>query len=76
MKDVLGQDVSKTADLSAFPDGGKVAGYAQTAMAWANAAGLIRGVGVDGVDYLDPQGNTTRAQAATILMRFCENVAS
>ena len=76
VKDVLGQDVSKTADLSSFPDGGKVAGYAQTAMAWANAAGLIRGVGVDGVDYLDPQGNTTRAQAATILMRFCENVAS
>ena len=76
VKDVLGQDVSKTADLSAFPDGGKVAGYAQTAMAWANAAGLIRGVGVDGVDYLDPQGNATRAQAATILMRFCENAAS
>lgn len=71
-----GYDMSKTADLSGFPDGSKVSAYAQTAMAWANANGLIKGDNVGGVDYLDPLGNTTRAQAATILMRFCESIAN
>lgn len=68
-------DVSQTADLSGFPDNSTVYEYAQTAMAWANANGLIQGNPVDGINYLDPLGNATRAQAATILMRFCENIA-
>ena len=70
-----GYDVSRTADLSGFPDSSTVYEYAQTAMAWANANGLVQGDLVDGVNYLDPLGNATRAQAATILMRFCENIA-
>ncbi len=57
-------------DLSGFPDSGKVAGYAQAAMAWANASGIIVGNAVDGVSYLDPLSNATRAQVATIFMRF------
>lgn len=68
-------DVSQTVDLSGFPDSGAVSTYAQAAMAWANANGLIQGNPVDGINYLDPLGNATRAQAATILMRFCENIA-
>ena len=55
----------------------KVSGYAEEAMAWAVGAGLISGsdVTVDGVAAkdLNPRGNTTRAQVATILMRFCDN---
>ena len=41
-------------------------------MQWANGQGLITGV-TD--TTLDPQGSATRAQAATILMRFREDVA-
>lgn len=74
-QNVLGKDVSRVADISTFPDYSSVSTYARTAMAWANAAGLIKGNNVGGVDYLDPQGNATRAQIAAILMRFCENVA-
>ena len=69
-----GFDTSKTAELSGFPDSGEVSAYARTAMAWANASGLIMGDNVGGVDYLDPLGSAIRAQAAVILMRFCESV--
>ena len=66
-----GLDTSATADLSRFPDGNKVAEWAQPAMEWANANGLINGHD-DGT--LDPQGTTLRAQAAKILMVFHENL--
>ena len=58
--------------LDRFSDAGKVTGYASDAMRWAVENGLISGMG-DGT--LNPQGNATRAQLATILMRYCENVA-
>lgn len=57
--------------LDRFSDAGKVTGYATNAMRWAVENGLIGGMG-DGT--LNPQGNTTRAQLAVILMRYCENV--
>ena len=66
-----GYDVSKTADLSGFKDVSDVSGYALEAMRWANAAGLINGVGAN---TLNPKGDATRAQAAALLMRFCQNV--
>ena len=66
-----GYDVSASADLSGYPDAGQVQDYAQPAMAWAVAEGIVEGV--DG--NLNPAGNATRAQIATILMRFCETVA-
>lgn len=68
----LGLDTSARADLSGFPDGGKVSAYANDAIRWAVAEGLINGS--DG--KLLPQGNATRAQVAAILMRFIENVVS
>ena len=67
-----GYDVSAQADLSGFPDAGDILPYAQEAMAWAVAEGLLQGF-EDGT--LRPQGNATRAQIATILMRFCQTVA-
>lgn len=67
-----GYDVSQLADLSRFSDSSAVSTYAADALAWANAAGLITGV-TD--TTLSPQGSAVRAQAATILMRFCENIA-
>ena len=67
-----GYDVSESADLGNFSDDSAVSSYAQTALSWANAAGLINGMG-DGT--LSPKGSATRAQAAAIIMRFCENIA-
>ena len=65
-------DVSGSADLSKYEDNGQIHDYAKESMAWANAAGLITGVTET---TLEPVGNATRAQAAAIFHRFCENVA-
>ena len=63
------------ADLSTFPDGAQVSGWAKEAMQDAVALGLINGTKAsDGLVYLDPQGSATRQQVATILMNFCQNV--
>ena len=63
------------ADLSTFPDGANVSGWAKEAMQDAVALGLINGTKApDGVVYLDPQGSAARQQVATILMNFCQNV--
>jgi hypothetical protein len=62
-------DVSGGGDLTAFSDGGDVSPWAEKSMAWANAKGLIKGMG-DGT--LNPDGNAERAQIAAILQRFCE----
>ena len=63
------------ADLSTFPDGANVSGWAKEAMQDAVALGLINGTKApDGLVYLDPQGSATRQQVATILMNFCQNV--
>lgn len=67
-----GYSVSKSADLSAYTDASSISSYAKDAMAWANAEGLITGVTAT---TLNPKDTATRAQVATILMRFCENVA-
>lgn len=66
-----GYDVSASADLTAFSDAVNVSGYAVDAMKWANAAGLINGVTSS---TLVPENSAVRAQAASILMRFCENI--
>ena len=66
-----GYDVSRSAALTAFSDADKVSGYAAEAMQWAVAEGLLQGSN----GKLDPQGSATRAQVATILMRFMENIA-
>ena len=63
------------ADLSTFPDGAQVSGWAKEAVQDAVALGLINGTKAsDGVVYLDPQGSAARQQVATILMNFCQNV--
>ena len=67
-----GYDVSAKADLSVYTDAAQVSTYATNAMAWANGAQLITGTSQT---TLTPAGNATRAQVATILMRFCENIA-
>ena len=65
-------DLSAQGDLTAFPDGSKVSDWAETALSWANGNQLINGFEDD---TLRPGGNSTRAQAASILMNFDVNLA-
>lgn len=58
--------------LSSFVDGAQTSSWAQPAMIWAVEQGLMTGVGND---RLEPRGQATRAQAATILMRFAQDKA-
>lgn len=67
-----GYDISAKGQLSSFADQADIESYAVEAMQWANGAGLITGVTET---TLVPTGNANRAQAATILMRFCETIA-
>lgn len=71
-----GYDVSARADLTAFPDAASVSGWAEKALSWANAAGLINGTVRDGQTILDPQGSASRAQVAMILMNYVEHVVN
>lgn len=66
-----GYDVSAAADLTKFTDSGKISTWALAAMRWANAEGLINGIGDD---LLDPLGSAQRCQVAAILHRFCEKI--
>ena len=63
----MGYDVSASVDLSGFPDAGDIQSYAAQALSWAVAEGLLQGFEDDS---LRPGGTATRAQIATILMRF------
>lgn len=65
-----GDDMTTDADLAAFPDEERVSAYAREALAWAVDRGLINGVAQNGESWLEPQAGATRAQVATILMRF------
>ena len=60
-----GEDVSNRADLTSYTD--QPSTWAEEAMSWAVAEGLISGVTAD---TLQPQGAATRAQVAAILQRF------
>ena len=64
------------APISAFPDAGSVANWAYAAMSWAVGNGLIKGNAHNGLDYLDPNGSATRAQTATIIMRYCQLIGA
>ncbi|MBR4881796.1 MAG: S-layer homology domain-containing protein [Clostridia bacterium] len=62
-----GGDTEVEADLSVFKDLNKLDAYAVDAMKWANGKGIITGMNET---TLDPDGSATRAQLASILMRF------
>ena len=66
-----GYDLSSEGDLSQFHDSESVADWAEAAMRWANGNELIIGHD-DGT--LEPDGTATRAQAASILMKFDQNL--
>lgn len=68
-----GYDVSvgENTNILSYTDVSSVSEYAIPAMQWAVGSGVITGTG----DTLAPQGETTRAQAAMMLMRFSEQYA-
>ena len=70
-KSVKGIDVSSQADLSKFTDAGKISSYAKEAISWANAEGYINGMTPTA---LEPKSSSTRAQMATILSKFLDNL--
>ena len=62
--------VGEDTNILSYNDISELSEYAVSSMQWACGAGLVNGIG-DG--KLAPKGNATRAQLATILMRYCES---
>ena len=62
-----GYDLTAGGDLTQFPDAGAISDWAETALNWASGKGLING---HDNGTIDSQGNTTRAQAASIMKNF------
>ncbi len=67
-----GRDVSagEGTELQGFTDAAEVSGYAEPAMRWACGAELMTGIAQDGGMALMPKDTTTRAQVATLMLRF------
>lgn len=63
--------VGEDTNILSFPDALEVSDWANAAMQWTVGNGIINGK--DG--KLVPRGDASRAEAATMLQRFCENVA-
>ena len=67
-----GIDTSDISNLECFTDESDVSTWAFDAIKWANSENLVNGTSET---TLSPKDTATRAQVATILMRFCENIA-
>lgn len=74
--ELMGKDTLERGDISSMINADQVSGYAKDPVEWAVGSGLISGsevtdaAGNKAYD-LNPRGNTTRAQVAVILQRFC-----
>lgn len=64
-----GMDTTARSDLSSFDDAETVSDWAQDAVSWAHAEGLLAGTSAT---TLSPQGEATRAQLAAMLVRFSD----
>lgn len=64
-------DTTLAGNIASFSDAAKVSSWANSAIAWAVGEGLINGDN----GALKPQGNATRAEIATLLTRFAQNIA-
>ena len=58
-------------DLTRFADSGEVSAWAEEAVSWAEAAGILKGLAEGDRLLLQPAASLTRAQAAAMLMRYC-----
>ena len=62
-------DTAATTDLAGYADANQIHDWAYRAMEWANSTGMITG---RTAFTLVPQGTATRAETATILVRFIQ----
>ncbi len=71
-----GYTVETDGSYEGFPDAGEVQEFAIDAMRWAVGSGIISGKTLDGSPeskkYLQPQGNSSRAECAQMVQRFME----
>lgn len=67
-------DTSDRGSFDAFADRNSVSNYAKDAISWAVAKGIMSGDKQGSTLYLMPKDNATRAQVASMLMRYIENV--
>lgn len=66
------KNVSKTNNLSGFKDKAKVSKYALDSVKWAVGSGVI--TGNSKTKTINPKGNATRAEAAAMIQKYCENI--
>ncbi len=66
-------DVSRKAELDTYADATQISDYAEEALQWANACGIISGTSAV---TLEPKGSATRCQIAAILRRFIEQYST
>ena len=70
----MGCNDSASTRVNVFPDGSKVSDWAKKGMEWAIAESIISGTkDLKGTTILAPRDNATRAEVATVLMRYCSN---
>ncbi|MDR1558267.1 MAG: S-layer homology domain-containing protein [Clostridiales bacterium] len=65
-------DVTQTADLSYYSDAGSISDWAQAAMNWSSATGLLQ---ANTPETLAPGATATRAEAAVLFQRYIETIA-
>ena len=70
--ELKGMNVKKAADLSAYTDADQIGAWAVDYVEWAVASGLMQG---RSASTLAPAAGTTRAEAAALLERWCEEIA-
>lgn len=64
-----GYSVNATGSLNGYTDANRISNYATAAFRWICGNGIMEGTTTT---TLSPAGSTTRAEVATILMRFCD----
>lgn len=69
-----GLDNGARGDFSRFADGALVSGWADEALRWATANGVLNGSKEANGLYLNPQSNATRAETATLMMNFIQKL--
>ena len=65
-----GKYKSVKADYSKFADSKKISSFAKWGMNWAVGSGIING----SKGNINPQGNATRAEAATMIYNYCTKI--
>ena len=67
--------VGEDTNILSYEDAMGVSTWAMAALQWACGAGVVNGVAANGTMYLQPQNNASRAVVATMIARFCTEVA-